>query len=62
MRQFEKFAERFRVVRYDLRGFGKSALPTAPYSTLDDLHVIMEKLDIKQACVHRHVFGGQPGR
>ena len=56
--QFERFAQRFRVVRYDLRGFGKSDLPTAPYSTLDDLHVMMDRLDIKKACVIGVSLGG----
>ena len=44
--QFERFAERFRVVRYDLRGFGKSDLPTGQYSTLDDLRIMMDRLGL----------------
>jgi pimeloyl-ACP methyl ester carboxylesterase len=28
--QFEAFAQAYRVVRYDLRGFGQSALPAGP--------------------------------
>lgn len=27
--QFEVFAQHYRVLRYDARGFGKSALPTS---------------------------------
>lgn len=49
--QFGAFAEQFRVVRYDLRGFGKSDLPAGPYSTLDDLHILMDRLDIEKACL-----------
>jgi 3-oxoadipate enol-lactonase len=49
--QFETFSQRFRVVRYDLRGFGKSDMPSEPYSTLDDLRSIMDQLDIETACL-----------
>ncbi len=49
--QFGVFAKQFRVVRYDLRGFGKSDLPTESYSTVDDLHVLMDRLDIEKACI-----------
>ena len=35
--QFDVFAQRFRVLRYDLRGFGKSEIPPAPYSLSNDL-------------------------
>lgn len=48
--QFMSLAQRFRVIRYDLRGFGKSALPTdEPYSHVDDLNALLDRLDIAQA-------------
>lgn len=56
--QFERFAERFRCVRYDLRGFGKSDLPTGQYSTLDDLRIMMDRLDIERACIVGLSLGG----
>jgi len=56
--QFSVFAQRFRVVRYDLRGFGKSDLPKAQYSTLDDLRVMMDQLDVEKACVIGLSLGG----
>lgn len=56
--QFDLFAEQFRVVRYDLRGFGKSDLPEAQYSTLNDLHVMMDQLGIEKACVIGLSLGG----
>ncbi|HPC95250.1 MAG TPA: alpha/beta hydrolase [Sedimentisphaerales bacterium] len=56
--QFELFAERFRVVRYDLRGFGRSDLPTGPYSTLDDLRIMMDRLGIEKACIIGLSLGG----
>lgn len=57
-RQFGVFAQRFRVVRYDLRGFGKSDLPKAQYSTLDDLRVMMDRFDIEKACIIGISLGG----
>ena len=30
--QFSTFAERFRTIRFDLRGFGRSDLAIGPYS------------------------------
>ena len=36
--QFETFAQHYRVMRYDCRGYGKSALPTDDnYTDADDL-------------------------
>ncbi|MEU6342918.1 alpha/beta fold hydrolase [Streptomyces sp. NPDC046977] len=37
-------AERYTVVRYDLRGFGKSAVPTGPFSETDDLIGLLDHL------------------
>jgi pimeloyl-ACP methyl ester carboxylesterase len=56
--QFELFAERFRVVRYDLRGFGRSDLPIGPSSTLDDLQIMMDRLGIERACIVGLSLGG----
>lgn len=45
--QFEPLAERFRVIRYDLRGFGKSALPSGEaYSHVDDLKALLDHFDL----------------
>jgi len=57
-RQFSVLAEHHRVVRYDLRGFGRSDLPKTQYSTLDDLHAMMEKLGIEKACIVGVSLGG----
>lgn len=52
--QFEEFAQQYRVVRYDVRGFGKSALPTEEsYSHVDDLKALLNHLEIVQA----HILG-----
>jgi len=57
-RQFSVFAKRYRVVRYDLRGFGRSDLPETEYSTLNDLQVIMDQLGIEKACTVGISLGG----
>jgi pimeloyl-ACP methyl ester carboxylesterase len=40
---------RFRVVRYDLRGHGQSAPPSAPYTTYEDLRSVLDALGIGRA-------------
>ena len=35
---------RFRVIRYDLRGHGKSEGPSAPYATYEDLASVLDAL------------------
>ena len=35
--QVAAFAPRYRVVRYDVRGFGQSDMPPGPYANRDDL-------------------------
>ncbi len=57
--QFEPFARRHRVLRYDIRGFGKSALPTSEsYSYSEDMTALLQCLGIAQAHVLGHSLGG----
>lgn len=44
--QFEAYARRYRVIRYDARGFGRSDVPRAgePYSHADDLAALLDSL------------------
>jgi pimeloyl-ACP methyl ester carboxylesterase len=51
--QFEFFSKYFRVIRYDVRGIGKSARPEAPFSHSEDLSALLTLLEIKRA----HVVG-----
>lgn len=44
--QFGEFAKHYRVVRYDLRGTGKSGDRDKPFSNTDDLHGLLQHLDI----------------
>src|SRR5579859_6499927 len=49
--QFEAFAQRYRVIRYDLRGFGQSDLPDGPepFSMSKDLRALLAFLSIDRA-------------
>ncbi len=57
--QFSAFAEHCRVVRYDLRGFGKSDLPAEPYSHSADLYGLLHFLGIQQAALMGVSLGGR---
>ena len=57
--QFLAFAQQYRVVRYDVRGYGKSAVPTHEgYSRAGDLKGLMEHLGIAKAHVVGQSMGG----
>jgi 3-oxoadipate enol-lactonase len=51
--QFAVFAARYRVVRYDLRGFGRSLMPAGAFAHYRDLYGLMQALGIPQA----HLIG-----
>lgn len=59
--QVAAFAERYTVVRYDMRGFGDSALVKAdqpPYSASADLYALLHYLGIKQTYLMGLSAGG----
>lgn len=47
--QIAEFEGRFRVIRYDLRGHGRSVAPTGPYTGYDDLRVLLDTLGVARA-------------
>ena len=58
--QFAEFAKQYKVIRYDMRGFGKSDMPTdQPYAHADDLKALLDYLKIDAAHVLGHSFGGE---
>jgi pimeloyl-ACP methyl ester carboxylesterase len=57
--QFEAFAEHHRVVRYDLRGYGRSDRPTGPYSDVRDLRSLLSELAIERCALVGCSSGGQ---
>lgn len=59
--QMEAFTDHFAVLRYDLRGFGRSALPKLdePYSHTEDLVALLAHLDLGRIHLLGHSFGGR---
>jgi len=52
--RFEAFQSRFRVIRYDLRGFGRSSVPPlSKYAHEDELQALLLHLGVKSA----HIVG-----
>jgi len=47
--QFNYLSQQFRVIRYDLRGFGRSSKPERTFYPVDDLYQLMQHLGIKRA-------------
>ena len=57
--QIEVFKDAFTVLRYDVRGFGQSATPEAPYDHADDLCALLNYLDMPSAHVLGLSMGGR---
>lgn len=57
--QFEVFAERYRAVRYDTRGFGKSKTESVSFSNRQDLYDLLKHLGAANAFVLGVSRGGQ---
>lgn len=48
--QWDEFAKRYRVIRYDTRGFGKSPVAKDhPFSNRQDLYELLKHLDVEKA-------------
>jgi 3-oxoadipate enol-lactonase len=56
--QMAPLAKRHRVVRYDLRGYGKSASPSTPFSHIEDLAALFDFLHVERATVVGLSLGG----
>jgi pimeloyl-ACP methyl ester carboxylesterase len=57
--QFELFSKQFKVIRYDVRGYGKSVMPTRPYSDVEDLYQLLRYLKIEKTHVIGLSMGGR---
>src|SRR5579875_658948 len=56
--QFHAFAKHYRVIRYDVRGFGKSELPPAPYADRQDLSDLLNYLGVEKTYLLGLSLGG----
>ncbi|MBA3690471.1 MAG: alpha/beta fold hydrolase [Actinobacteria bacterium] len=57
--QFELFAERFTVLRYDVRGYGRSSRPSGtPYSHVRDQVAVMDAAGVDVAALVGCSMGG----
>jgi 3-oxoadipate enol-lactonase len=56
--QFRAFADRYRVARWDRRGYGRSPAPQAPYSSVDDLARVTHSVADGPATIVGCSFGG----
>jgi pimeloyl-ACP methyl ester carboxylesterase len=56
--QTQTFAEKYRVIRYDHRGFGKTKFPDEPFTLRDDLSNLLRHLNVKKAVLVGCSMGG----
>lgn len=56
--QMDALAREFRVVRYDMRGFGRSTMLPGPFAHHDDLRELLRILDIPRAVAVGASYGG----
>jgi len=56
--QIKAFSKHQRVLRYDLRGFGRSAAAPEPFSHIEDLRALMDFLKIDRGTIVGLSLGG----
>jgi 3-oxoadipate enol-lactonase len=59
--QSDRLGERFRTLRYDIRGHGRSEVPDGPYSIAElggDLLALMDRVGIERAAICGLSIGG----
>lgn len=56
--QMGPLSESFRVVRYDMRGFGRSAAPAGQFWPTEDLRALLDFLKIEKATIVGLSLGG----
>ncbi|GAC1398339.1 MAG: alpha/beta hydrolase [Ktedonobacteraceae bacterium] len=57
--QFDAFAQHYRVLRYDVRGFGNSSVPThGDFTMVDDLYHLLKFLGIEKTYLMGLSMGG----
>lgn len=56
--QFEFFAQKYKVARYDMRGYGQSLPVADDYQRHQDIHALLDYLDIDHAYLMGCSMGG----
>jgi 3-oxoadipate enol-lactonase len=51
------FADRYRIIRHDMRGFGMTAMVEGQFSHYEDLRALLDSLDVERA----HLVGCSMG-
>lgn len=57
--QVDEFRKKFKVITYDLRGFGKSSTPEDKYSHHEDLKALLDHLGVPNAHIVGLSLGGE---
>jgi pimeloyl-ACP methyl ester carboxylesterase len=57
--QWQEFSRHYRVIRYDMRGFGKSDPLQGPTSRRAELHALLKHLDVNAAYMVGGSLGGE---
>ena len=57
--QFAVFAEQYRTIRFDLRGFGQSTMPEGQFSNHEDVAGLLDFLQVDKAIVVGLSYGGK---
>ena len=57
--QLAAFGRRYRVIRYDMRGFGRTEMVEGAYAHHQDLHGLLDALGIERALLVGCSIGGQ---
>jgi len=56
--QFERFAQQYQVIRYDVRGIDQSGARIHPFSHMNDLFELLKFLELDQVILIGASFGG----
>jgi len=56
--QFERFSKAYQVIRFDLRGFGRSNLPAGSFSNIENVRSVIDFLQLDSVFLVGISFGG----
>jgi len=56
--QFERFSKAYQVIRFDLRGFGRSNLPADSFSNIENVRSVIDFLQLDSVFLVGISFGG----